>query len=734
MLNIGDHFQNDQYIILKKFTDSGFLIRYLAYMPYAERYTTIVILNPDYDNKNHVLVFDQFAKVTSLLNHNNIAKVYESGEDNGVHFYAQEYYLGTLKEYMDYLREQSVSSLSLLPIIIQICTAIEYCQGEHIVHGHLNTNEILLGENQKVSISNFYYNLNASNRLKTPFPVNLFSSTHIPLPPEVVGRKNVQINSDTYSIGCLAYYAVTDKLYDCKSASKSLLIDCIQKALLPQQLADLIWDATLIDPNNRLLSITPLKELLQKIQEMPPHKNIKNETIFQSWWAGLDLPDFLEPEPLSFLDTLWFNDLWQEATNNVEHEENLREALKKIRVTFCDVLWATTSVSEIEFFNGIYYNLVTQSVVKIKIPTSFPLIFFPFRTINSNQMNTIQDIVRRNAKDSSDYFAVIVPLFSLSGLEKLVRESVFDFVILNESRFKKIVTRINPPNQFRQEIVRQIDLVSLSPYITKGPVTRAMFFGREQEVKIVAQRIKDTSITIVGGRKIGKTSILRYMHQVLGEELDRHAVYLDCQAVNDYENFFELLDFETGVSIPDARPINFLKFLKILKSKYPNKGIVFLFDEVDDILNYDYENNRILFKLFRSLSQSSQCRFIFCGERELFARQKDPVSPFFNFCHGIFLRYLDRSVVTQIIVEPLRDLGLLTKIDDELCKRIFYVSSGHPNIVQYLCHNLVIRVDKTKERIITLADLTAIEASNDFFEYFLETIWGQPIHWPNTYQ
>ena len=41
-------------------------------------------------------------------------------------------------------------------------------------------------------------------------------------------------------------------------------------------------------------------------------------------------------------------------------------------------------------------------------------------------------------------------------------------------------------------ILRQgIGLHSLSPYVVNGPVPERMFFGREQEVKVVSQNIVD---------------------------------------------------------------------------------------------------------------------------------------------------------------------------------------------------------------------------------------------------
>ena len=79
-----------------------------------------------------------------------------------------------------------------------------------------------------------------------------------------------------------------------------------------------------------------------------------------------------------------------------------------------------------------------------------------------------------------------------------------------------------------------------NPYISRGPVRLPdMFFGREHELNEIAAFLKgNQSISIVGPRKIGKTSLLFNLlrPQVtasLGLDPTYLLVYLDCEVLGE---------------------------------------------------------------------------------------------------------------------------------------------------------------------------------------------------------
>ena len=72
MLNVGQSFREEQYIVLKKVASNDFLVSYLAYMPFSERYATLVVLNQQYPDETDSQFLHHMASTTARLNHPNV--------------------------------------------------------------------------------------------------------------------------------------------------------------------------------------------------------------------------------------------------------------------------------------------------------------------------------------------------------------------------------------------------------------------------------------------------------------------------------------------------------------------------------------------------------------------------------------------------------------------------------------------------------------------------------------
>jgi hypothetical protein len=154
------------------------------------------------------------------------------------------------------------------------------------------------------------------------------------------------------------------------------------------------------------------------------------------------------------------------------------------------------------------------------------------------------------------------------------------------------------------------------------------------------------------------------------------------------------------------------------------RNLVILLDEVDALLKYDSGNGERLFKVFRALSQEAYCRFIFCGGKVLHSRLHDPDSALFNFCNIICLSYLTARDTGRIVVEPMQEMGIGFEDASQLVQGIVGLSSCHPNIVQYICQELILRINARGDRFVTQADLDAIANSSRLGDYMIEVMWG----------
>ena len=79
-----------------------------------------------------------------------------------------------------------------------------------------------------------------------------------------------------------------------------------------------------------------------------------------------------------------------------------------------------------------------------------------------------------------------------------------------------------------------------NPYLSRGPVRDPeMLFGRTHELHEIAAFLRGTqSVSIIGPRKIGKTSLLLQLMRPagwpgLGMGDDNLFVYLDCEVLGD---------------------------------------------------------------------------------------------------------------------------------------------------------------------------------------------------------
>ena len=252
-----------------------------------------------------------------------------------------------------------------------------------------------------------------------------------------------------------------------------------------------------------------------------------------------------------------------------------------------------------------------------------------------------------------------------------------------------------------------------------------MFFGREGEIRFITQTVKNKPIAVLGGRGIGKTSVLQKVWRLLSQPTsDYRCVYLDCYPVWNCGDLFKAIamDYECPeVSALDPDPINFLDVVDIL---HHDKPLLFIMDEIDALLRFDAANDELLFKTFRALSQKGTCHFIFSGEKCVSERLRNPASPFFNFCESISLGYLDTRSAIELITGPMALMNIELRDQDRIVQEIIDLSSCHPRIVQLICRRLIEEINKDKVRYISYEHLQRLSGDRAFQEQYVRSIWG----------
>ena len=394
-----------------------------------------------------------------------------------------------------------------------------------------------------------------------------------------------------------------------------------------------------------------------------------------------------------------------------------------------------TIEGSIPFYRGIAGYLINVPMMWTR-RTRFPLLFVTFDRHNPDILADIEKQVQ--ASKSTTYFAllVVVPTEATTGneakeLRRRVNDSVYrnDFVVLDQQHLSSIIVR-NSTDRLVEIILQQgIELSTVSPYVVKGPVPPNMFFGREAEIKTISQSIQQTNFALVGGRRIGKSSVLQRLDDLWNKDHRYHAVYLNCEGIFEPAEFLSEIAVKLDDRVQDHDTVasslsfQFRQIVERTRQRREDRQVVFLLDEVDEVLASDAQDrfDGQLFKTFRALVHEKRSSFVFSGSRTLYAALHDAKSPFFNFCQDIALKPLAEKSVAEIVSKPMHQLGVRLPNEETLIDRMINLTSCHPSLVQWLCNQLL---RTTTTRQITSDHLDEIGSSYEFYKHFLETAWG----------
>jgi hypothetical protein len=404
------------------------------------------------------------------------------------------------------------------------------------------------------------------------------------------------------------------------------------------------------------------------------------------------------------------------------------ECVTRLTSELCDILGIT--VGESEHHDQFYcFDLDISSVVEAtRLPASIPLIFLRREALWASDLDQLRELLGRIGIFHKTALLILFgPQEDLSLARRMVNERLrnvhaVDLIILGRRDIQHIVTAKDPQQALRFTICDQADLTLVSPYSFDEPAPHDLFFGREFEVRTITQSIPNSSVAVLGGRRIGKTSILHQVSAHLCETYSCH--YMDWHPIRDYDTLFRTLAYHwPSIGELEPEPVSFHSVVAELRDDGP---LILVLDEIDALLRFDIENDELLFKTFRSLSQEGVCRFIFSGERVLSNQLKyGSKSPLFNFCgQRIQLGYLDRRSARQLVTRPMEWMNIDLRDRESVVEGILDLSSCHPRLVQYICHNLIERINREGVRFIIPEHVERIAASNEFREEYLHTVWG----------
>lgn len=176
-----------------------------------DRFVALKILPPEMSHEPDVVQrFHQEAKAAAKLDHENIARVFFCGEDQGLHFIAFEFVEGiNLRTMLDQRGRLPVAEA--VRYILQIATGLEHAATRGVVHRDVKPSNIIITPTGRAKLVDMGLARNLERRGQndlTQSGMTLGTFDYIS-PEQALEPRDADMRSDIYSLGCTFYHLLT---------------------------------------------------------------------------------------------------------------------------------------------------------------------------------------------------------------------------------------------------------------------------------------------------------------------------------------------------------------------------------------------------------------------------------------------------------------------------------------------------------------------------------------------
>ena len=245
-------------------------------------------------------------------------------------------------------------------------------------------------------------------------------------------------------------------------------------------------------------------------------------------------------------------------------------------------------------------------------------------------------------------------------------------------------------------LAAQINLSQISPYHTANAVPRdSLFFGRQELLTHILGR-EPANYILVGGRQVGKSSVLR--------TIERH--YANDPAVDCRYRSIERRDLRGVLSRSLDLPAetSWDEVYEQLRRPEPGRYRLLLLDEMDVFVQQDAAHGYSVLREFRNLASEQSCYFILAGFWHLYESGLLGFhSPLRNFGETLQIGALEPDACRQLITQPMQHLNLRYAAP-ELVQQIIDDTGRRANLIAIVCNEIVRNID-AGSRVIEAAQV-----------------------------
>jgi nucleoside phosphorylase len=292
-----------------------------------------------------------------------------------------------------------------------------------------------------------------------------------------------------------------------------------------------------------------------------------------------------------------------------------------------------------------------------------------------------------------------------------------------------------------------------NPYTFGVPVRGDNFFGRSNELDLIFDTLENVprgqkqDMVVIGPRRIGKSSLLYRLVEILKSQKNFVPIYMDLQNIKPRKIKTLFYKFVSEIrrgynqkgkaySVPEFRILdpNVVEDLQYMVfsddmtelddwiSSVDAPNLVLLIDEVELLIEF---GGRDTLDWLRSLIQKlSNCVFIVAGSETLYTLTQDYGSPFYNIFKTIEIRPLTDEAAKNLIMQPARDVGMVIHAAE--VKKVLEQTGNAPYFIQGVAHYIVQELNEQQRRTVTRPDIDkVIRSSTDYFSAQFSYYWGQ---------
>lgn len=329
---------------------------------------------------------------------------------------------------------------------------------------------------------------------------------------------------------------------------------------------------------------------------------------------------------------------------------------------------------------------------------------------NKNDRDALIDLIKQADKPK---IVLIITSIHKTELKNFFNNESFNTAIFDQMDIKDTFIAEKPHQAFLDRLIPQINIIALSPFQTKGPVTD-MFYGRNRERQTIIAALEHPAIknyAVIGPRRVGKTSLLKKIQEEIADKKGIHSLFIDAMPYAKIEEWYQAILTKLNITQKCNNNREFITQIGSYCQQHQCTLILFI-DEIDRLLNAQ-DGQDTLPSVLRALVNEARVKVVVAGYDTLYFQMRSDKSALFNLLEACELSALDESSARALIEEPLREVY---SIEPEAISDIFEKTGLYPNFIQFCCSQLI-EENGIHNRQISLEAVKKVTDSSKFFEH-----------------